>query len=78
MKLVHSSPLAEVGKICSRILSRFYWPGIESDIRKFCRECHVCQVVGSPKLKNPIVPLKPIPAFAEPFLSHDRLCWPIT
>jgi len=70
MKLARSSPLAGhlgVGKTCSRILSHFYWPGIRSYVRKFCRECHVCQVVGNPNQKNPIAPLKPIPAFTEPF-----------
>ena len=45
IKLAHSTPLAGhlgVSKTCSRILSHFYWPGIRSDARKFCRECHVC------------------------------------
>jgi len=69
MKLTHSNPLAghlEVSKSICRILSHFYWPGIRSDVRKFCRECHVCQVVGNPNQQNPIAHialLKPIPAF---------------
>ena len=70
MKLAHSGPLAGhlgVSKTCSRILFHFCWPGIRSDVRKFCRECHVCQVVGNPNQKNPIAPLKPILIFTEPF-----------
>ena len=70
MKLAHSGPLAGhlgVSKTCRRILSHFYWPRIRSDVRKFCKECHVCQVVGNPNQKNPITLLKPIPAFTEPF-----------
>ena len=32
-----------------------------------CCECHTCQVVGKNQLVPPVVPLKPIPAFGEPF-----------
>jgi len=70
MRLAHSTPLAGhlgISKTCGRILPHFYWPGIRGDVRKFCRECHVCQMVGDPNQKIPIAPLKPIPAFSEPF-----------
>jgi len=70
MRLAHSTPLAlhlGVCKTCGRILSHFYWPGIRGDVRKICRECHVYQMVGDPNQKIPIAPLKPIPAFSEPF-----------
>lgn len=70
MKLAHSGPLAGhlgVNKTCSQILSHFYWPRIWSDMRKFCREWHVCQMVGNPNQKNPIAPLRPTPVFTEPF-----------
>ncbi|PIK41670.1 hypothetical protein BSL78_21475 [Apostichopus japonicus] len=38
-----------------------------SDVADYCRSCHTCQVVGKPNQKIPPAPLKPIPAFDEPF-----------
>ena len=34
---------------------------------EFCRTCHSCQVVGKPNQTIPKAPLKPTPAFEEPF-----------
>ena len=34
---------------------------------EFCKTCHTCQVVGKPNQTIPKAPLKPIPAFEEPF-----------
>ena len=34
---------------------------------EFCKTCHACQIVGKPNQKIPPAPLKPIPAFEEPF-----------
>lgn len=33
----------------------------------FCRTCHICKMVGKHQLDPPVAPLKPIPAFEEPF-----------
>ena len=38
-------------------------------MRKWCKECHTCQLGGKPNQNIPQVPLHPIPAFDEPF-SH--------
>ena len=70
LKLALSTPMAGhlgVNKTCNRILSHFYWPGVRKDVVKFCKLCHTCQLVGKPNQKIPVAPLKPIPAFSEPF-----------
>ena len=41
---------------------------MKKDVSKFCRSCHICQIVGKPNQKIPRAPLQPIPAFAEPFI----------
>ena len=38
--LAHDTPLAGhlgVDKTYRKVLSHFYWPGVHSDVRKFCR-----------------------------------------
>ena len=50
-----------------RLCDIFNWPGIRKDMVEFCRTCHVCQTVGKPNQGIPKAPLKPIPAFDEPF-----------
>ena len=30
-------------KTTQRILSDFYWPGVRSDVSRFCRSCEICQ-----------------------------------
>ena len=70
ISLAHEAPLSGhlgVRKTQEKILSHFFWPGLQSDVAKFCRSCHACQVVGKPNQKIPAAPLKPIPAFDEPF-----------
>ena len=70
MSLAHETPLAGhlgVTKTCDRILAHFFWPGLRSDVAEFCKTCHSCQLVGKPNQKIPSAPLKPIPAFEEPF-----------
>lgn len=56
-----------IRKTYSRILRYFFWPGLKSDVVKFCRSCHTCQVSGKPNQVIPVAPLKPIPAVGEPF-----------
>ena len=49
------------------ILQHFFWPGLKSDVAKYCRCCHVCQIAGKPNQTIPPAPLHPIPAIGEPF-----------
>ena len=44
-----------------------YELALRKDVSEYCRSCHTCQVVGKPNQKIPAAPLKPIPAFNEPF-----------
>ena len=73
LSLAHESPLAGhlgINKTYQKVLSHFYWPGLHKDVVKFCKSCHVCQVVGKPNQQPPIAPLKPIPAVE----SHSVEC----
>ena len=40
---------------------------MKKDVSKFCKSCHICQMVGKPNQKIPRAPLQPIPAFEKPF-----------
>ncbi|CAJ1087392.1 uncharacterized protein LOC118469438 [Xyrichtys novacula] len=56
-----------VNKTYNLILKHFFWPGLKSDVAKFCRSCHVCQLAGKPNQTIPPAPLHPIPTIGEPF-----------
>ncbi|XP_052706279.1 uncharacterized protein LOC128181790 [Crassostrea angulata] len=59
MKIAHETLMdGHLGskKTTDRVVSEFYWPGIQSDIRRFCRLCDVCQRTIR-KGKVPAVPL---------------------
>ncbi|XP_065925002.1 uncharacterized protein [Magallana gigas] len=59
MKIAHETLMGgHLGskKTTDRVVSEFYWPGIQSDIRRFCRSCDVCQRT-IPKGKVPAVPI---------------------
>ncbi|KAL3979168.1 gamma-glutamyltranspeptidase / glutathione hydrolase / leukotriene-C4 hydrolase [Sarotherodon galilaeus] len=69
LSLAHDSFSGHLGirKTYHRILRHFFWPGLKSDVTKYCRSCHVCQVSGKPNQVIPPAPLHPIPALGEPF-----------
>ena len=70
LSLAHGTPLSGhlgVNKTYQKIINHFYWPGIRKDVVEFCNTCHTCQVIGKPNQTIPKAPLKPIPAFEEPF-----------
>ncbi|XP_057704204.1 retrovirus-related Pol polyprotein from transposon 412 isoform X2 [Corythoichthys intestinalis] len=58
-----------VRKTYNRILRFFFWPGLKSDVVKYCQSCHTCQVSGKPNQVVSAAPLRPIPVVGEPF-SH--------
>ena len=69
MKLVHESILG--GHMGSRkteykVLSNFFWPGVQSDIRRYYQSCDICQRT-IPKGKTTRVPLGHKPLIDEPF-----------
>lgn len=53
-------------KTSDRIVQAFYWPGINSDIRKYCQSCDHCQKV-TPRGRTRKVPLGRMPVIGEPF-----------
>ena len=56
-----------IAKTYDRILQNFFWPGLKTDVDRFCRTCTTCQIVGKPNQVVPPFPLHPIPAIGEPF-----------
>ena len=70
LSLAHDSSLAGhlgVKKTYHRVLRNFFWPGLKTDVVKYCRTCHTCQIVGKPNQPVPPAPLHPIPVLGEPF-----------
>ncbi len=55
-----------IKKTYNRILKHFVWPRLKSDVKKYCRTCHTCQVAGKPNQVIPRAPLVPIPVMGEP------------
>ena len=53
-------------KTSDKILSSFYWPGITSDVVRYCRSCDVCQRTV-PKGRVTKVPLGTMPLIETPF-----------
>ena len=70
MNVAHSSILGGhlgVKKTADKITSNFYWPGIHSDIPRFCQSCDICQrtvakgnVSKVPMEKMPLIDTPPI------------------
>ena len=80
LKLAHESSMGGhfgINKTYSKITKHFYWPQIRGCVAEFCKTCHVCQMVGKPNQKIPVAPLKPIPAFEEPFTKVITVSAPL-
>ncbi|KAL3866326.1 hypothetical protein ACJMK2_043633 [Sinanodonta woodiana] len=58
LRLAHESSMA--------VLREFYWPGVNGDVKRFCRSCNVCQKTVS-KGRNTRVPLGKMPLIDTPF-----------
>ena len=64
------SPMAAhlgVNRTESKILQHFYWPRMRKGVAKFCKTCHICQMVGICYKKIKPVPLQPVTVIGEPF-----------
>ncbi len=68
VELGHSMPWSgHLGfmKTLMRIAKRFYWPGMYSEVKEYCRTCPECQLAAG---KAPaIAPLVSVPAVGTPF-----------
>ena len=69
MKLAQESVMAghlAIKRTMQKVLSEFYWPGINSDIKRFCQSCDICQRT-IPKGKIVKAPLGKMPRIDVPF-----------
>ena len=69
LSIAHESPMSGhlgINKTYHKIINHFYWPCLKSDVSKYCKTCHTCQMVGKPNQTIPKAQLQPIPAFDEP------------
>ena len=51
LNLAHDIPMAGhrgVRKTHLKVMEHFYWPGLKQSVKKYCRTCHTCHVVGKP------------------------------
>ena len=70
LSIAHESPMSRhlgINKTYHKIINHFYWPGLKSDVSKYCKTCYTCQMVGKPNQTISKAQLQPIPAFDEPF-----------
>ncbi|CAM4558036.1 unnamed protein product [Caretta caretta] len=67
--LAHDIPLAGhqgIRRTRQRLLQNFYWPGVFTTVRQYCRYCDPCQRVGKARDKGKAA-LRPLPIIEEPF-----------
>ena len=67
-KLAHDVPMSgHLGrkKTTYRVLRRFYWPGVFSDVRNHCKTCPQCQKSATRGVRK--APLVPLPIMDTPF-----------
>ena len=55
-----------IKKTTDKVISNFYWPGIQADIRRYCQSCDICQrTIQKGRVTN--VPLGTTPLIDSPF-----------
>ena len=77
LSIAHESPMSGhlgINKTYHKIINHFYWPCLKSDVSKYCKTCHTCQMVGKPNQTIPKAQLQTIPAFDEPFSRIFIVC----
>ncbi|GFR80635.1 Gypsy retrotransposon integrase-like protein 1 [Elysia marginata] len=55
-----------IRKTKNKVLSNFYWPGVDGDVTRYCRSCDVCQRTVKKGIV-PRVPLEKVPLVDTPF-----------
>ena len=69
LALAHESPLAahlSHRKTGMKVGEQFYWPGMWTDMRNYCKSCDKCQRMSVKGRVRP-VPLEQLPIVTEPF-----------
>ncbi|KAL2092949.1 hypothetical protein ACEWY4_010261 [Coilia grayii] len=54
-----------LSKTYDRIAARFYWPGLYTDVQRFCKSCPTCQLTSNRRTSP--YPLQPLPVIETPF-----------
>ena len=73
MAIAHESILAShmsTARTVSRVLAEFFWPGVQSDCKRYCRSCDICQRTV-PKGHVGKVPLGKLPLIDVPYLFAE-------
>ncbi|XP_064468593.1 uncharacterized protein LOC135380865 [Ornithodoros turicata] len=76
LRLAHDSDWAgHLGerKTLQRIKSSFYWPGITTDVKRYCQSCHQCQIKAPTRMTDR-VPIAPIARARTPFQVINMDC----
>ncbi|GFN92538.1 gypsy retrotransposon integrase-like protein 1 [Plakobranchus ocellatus] len=55
-----------IRRMKEKVLSNFYWPGVDGNVTRYCRSCGVCQQTVK-KGTVPRVPLEKVPLIHTPF-----------
>ena len=69
LRMAHDAPMAGhmgISRTRERLWQEFYWPGITSDIRRYCSSCYTCQRTA-PRGKVRKCPLGKAPIIETPF-----------
>ncbi len=70
LRVAHDHELSghvDIRKTYDHLMKHFFWPSMKSDVAKFFKSCHACQIAGKANQVVPPAPLKPIPVLGEPF-----------
>ena len=54
------------GRTTGKVITEFYWPGVQVDVRRYCQSCDICQRT-IPKGRTTEVPLGQMPIIDGPF-----------
>ena len=76
LRLAHDVPMAGhmgVARTKDRILQRYYWPGIFTEVSNYCRSCEVCQK-NDPK-RPPHAKMVSMPWIEQPFKRIAGCHW---
>ena len=68
MKVAHESLMGGhqgVNKTLRKVESSFFWPGVSSDITRYCQSCDICQKTAQKCLRK--APMAKMPIIDVPF-----------
>ncbi|XP_069109726.1 uncharacterized protein [Argopecten irradians] len=69
ISMAHESILSGhlgIRRTIQRVMTEFFWPGVQADVTRFCRSCDICQRTF-PKGRVPKAPLGTMPLIDTPF-----------